>query len=334
MYLIRGKEKHSGEKITILLLCQENSFSYLRDLLFSEEPKIKKIDKLDIWNIKNKIKKFSTNMDAIFIKCDKFYSNYLQKSGYIIIPELITTRVDISEPLKNIYKNLKKSAKEDIRKVKKNEFIYEISHDVNKLKLFFYKMYLPYSYRKFGNLAVCANFYAIRHLFDRGSKLMLIKLNDKYVSGSLLFMRHNTLFGTHAGVIDNNIDYLKKGAATANYYFSMIWAKEIGAKFIDFGTCKPFLNDGILQYKKKWGVFIRKAESSFGIFAFKILNHSIGIDSFLLNNPFINLNNGRIEGVIVFKKDDLISFEKIQHFLKLYNISGLEGLSFTFPQNF
>ena len=217
--------------------------------------------------------------------------------------------------------------------MKKNEFIYEISHDVNKLKLFFYKMYLPYSYRKFGNLAVCANFYAIRHLFDRGSKLMLIKLNDKYVSGSLLFMRHNTLFGTHAGVIDNNIDYLKKGAATANYYFSMIWAKEIGAKFIDFGTCKPFLNDGILQYKKKWGVFIRKAESSFGIFAFKILNHSIGIDSFLLNNPFINLNNGRIEGVIVFKKDDLIgkplemiyapeSKEKMKNVLKKWSKTG------------
>ena len=72
MYLIRGKEKHSGEKITILLLCQENSFSYLRDLLFSEEPEIKKIDKLDIWNIKNKIKKFSTNMDAIFINAINF----------------------------------------------------------------------------------------------------------------------------------------------------------------------------------------------------------------------------------------------------------------------
>ena len=191
-------------------------------------------------------------------------------------------------------------------------------------------MYLPYSYKKFGKLAVCANYYTIRHLFDRGSKLMLIKKDDKYISGSLLYIKKNIVFGTHTGIIKNKINYLKLGLGAAPYYYSIKWAKKIGAKSIDFGTCKSILNDGLLQYKKKWGSFIRKTESSFGIFAFRINNYNSGINSFLLNNPFMVMNNNHLEGLIIFDEKDKIIDKKIQHFLNIYDISGIKRLTFIF----
>ena len=289
-YLISEKERHSGEKITILFLSNSNSFSYLPDIIFSDEPQIKKIEKIHIWNVSKKLIENPYSIDAIFIKCDRFYSDYLQRRGLTIIPELISMTLDISESFEKIYNKFNKSAKEEIRRVKKYNYTYEIYQDLDKLKLFYNHMYMPYTYLRHGNLAICANFYTIRHLFERGGKLMLVKLDNEYVFGSLLFIKKNTVIGTHAGIMSGQIDCLKKSISAASYYFSIIWAKEKGANFLDFGTCRPFLNDGLFQYKKKWGASIEKSNGNFEIFAFKKCRNSKGIQNFLENNPFICLN--------------------------------------------
>ena len=290
-YLISGKEKYSGENIIILFLSNENSFSYLPDLIFSEEPQIKRIEKTHIWNISKKLVENPYNIDAIFIKCDRFYSGYLQKNELTAIPELISMALDISEPFEKIFDTFNKSAKEDIRKIKRYGYTYEISRNLDKLKLFYNHMYVPYTYSRHGKLAICANFFTIRHLFERGGTLMLIKLDNNYVFGSLFFIKKDTVIGTHAGIMDGRIDCLKKNISAASYYFSITWAKENSIKFLDFGTCRPFLNDGLFQYKKKWGATMEKTKGNFEIFAFKTCKDTKGIQSFLENNPFIRLDD-------------------------------------------
>ena len=80
---------------------------YLTNLLFSKEPKSKKIGKIFIWNIRKKLNSIPYDADAIFIKNDKFYSHFFEKQGFTIIPEWISTTLDISKPLEKIYENLK-----------------------------------------------------------------------------------------------------------------------------------------------------------------------------------------------------------------------------------
>jgi len=290
VYLINGKEKHSGEEITVLFLSNTDSFSYLPNLIFSEGISIKKIKNLHIWNISKKFCEIPSDIDAVFIKCDRFYSNFLQKQDLTVIPELISMTLDVSEPFEKIFTKFNKSAKEEIRRIKRYKYDYEICQDLDKLKLFYNHMYMPYTYLRHGKLAICANFYTIRHLFERGSKLMFVKLDNEYVFGSLFFFKNDTIIGTHAGIMDGQINCFKKNISAASYYFSILWAKENGAKYLDFGTCRPFLNDGLFKYKKKWGAAIEKAKGNFGIFAFKTCKDSKGIQSFLKNNPFICLN--------------------------------------------
>jgi len=289
-YLISGKEKYSGLNIDILFLSNENSLSYFPDLVFSDDPKIKRIEKIHIWNVSKKLAGNPFDIDAVFIKCDRFYSGFLQKNEFNTFPEFISITLNISEPFEKIYNEFSKSAKEDIRKVKRYGYTYEISRDLDKLKLFYNHMYMPYTYSRHGKLAICANFFTIRHLFERGGKLMLIKLDNNYVFGSLFLIRKNTVIGTHAGIMDEQIDFFKKNISAASYYFSIIWAKENGAKFLDLGTCRPFINDGLFQYKKKWGGEIKKTNGTFEIFAFKSNQNSKGMQSFLEKNPFIRLN--------------------------------------------
>jgi hypothetical protein len=239
--------------------------------------------------------------------------------------------LDISQPVEKIYSKFSKSAKEDLRRMKKYRYPYEISSDLNKLEMFYYQMYLPYIISRHGKQANCASFYTFRHLFERGSKLMLIKHDDEYIFGSLFLIKKNRVHALYSGIMERKTDYLKKGVGAASYYFSILWAKENKAKFIDFGISRAFLNDGLFRYKKKWGTTIEKAGNAYsGIFAFKLFNYNKGIESFLVNNPFISIRNNQFKGII-FTKNRFIP-EEINHLVEKYYRPNLTELVIT-PTN-
>ena len=294
-YLIEGKEKNSKAKLKILYLSNEGLYPYLMNLIFSEKTKYKTIDKIKIWNIHKKIKELYNKIDAVFIESNTFYAGYFEKQGFIIIPESISMTLDISESFEKLYKKFSKSAKEDIRKVKRYKYKYEITQNSEKLKLFYYKMYHPYISQRHKEIAVHANFHAIRILFEKDGRLMLIKHKNEYVSGAIFSIRKEKAIATYLGIKKEKTNLFKKGLTAASYYFFIKWAKENNIKKLDFGTSKAFLNDGLFRYKKKWGTTIDKTESCYySIFPFKICKKSKGMQIFVKNNPFVYLEKNQL----------------------------------------
>lgn len=322
-YQISGKEKNSDLPLTILFFSENNKFSYLIDQLFCKGPDIKILGGESLRAIASAFKKNKNDIDAIFIRCDRFFCKFLEKKGCKIIPEFVSLKVDLSKELSEIYKSFSKSAKEDIRKVKKEGFSYEITDDLDKIRFFYDSMYIPYSYKRYGNFAICATFSTIRHLVERGSKLMLIKKNNDYLFGSLFFFSNNTVIGTHAGIINGKTELLKKGVSSASYYFAIIYSKKLNAKYLDFGSCRPFLNNGLLRYKKKWGASVENSKSSFSVFGFKPIGKKDGIKEFMLNNPFISWDESKLVGNIFLIEDMKSNNEEIQNLLKNYDTNGL-----------
>jgi len=322
MYLLYGKEKTSGTTISILFISDKNSFSYLSDLLFSEEYTCKKIGNVCIWNVRRRLEKFSPGIDAVFIKSDRFYSNFFQKHGFTVIPEYISTMLDVSEPLEQIYKKFNRSAKKEIKQLEKHDYSYEISTDIDKLKFFYYQMYLSYAYRRYGKSARCVDFNVMRSVFEKG-KLILVKDSDEYISGFLVHIDKDTVTITCSGIMDGKTDYLRKHTGAARYCFSILWTKENGFKQLHFGFSRPFLNDGVLRYKRKWGATVRKCRSDFvagsytGIFGFKTYTCSKGILDFLVHNPFICLNKNHLEEKM-FVKNFQIKYSNLET-KSLYN---------------
>ena len=322
-YIVSGKDKTTNLPLTIMFLGESNKFSYLLDQLFCEKPHIKNLGKKSLRAISDIYKKNKNDIDAFFIRCDRFYCRFLEKNGCKVIPEYVSNKVDVSKDFSDIYKSFSKSAKEDIRKVKKEGFSYEITDELNKIKFFYERMYIPYSYKRYGNLAICATFSTIRHLVGRGSKLMFIKKDNDYLLGSLFFFENNTVIGTHAGIIDGQIELLKKGVSSASYYYAIVYSKKINAKYLDFGSSKPFLNDGLFRYKKKWGAIVEPLKSSFSVFGFKTIYEKDNIKQFLLNNPFISKHKNNLEGNVFLSIDMKSNVEEVQHLLKNYNTDGL-----------
>jgi len=238
IYLIEGKEKFSGKKISILYINKNERLDYLKKILFQDKIKYKKIDKIFIWSFTRRLNKNLNGVDAVFYKSDRFYSHLFEKKDFIVIPEWITMTIDTSDSLENLIKKFSKSGKEDLRKVKKYGYTYEITRDAEKLKYFYYQMYLQYIKKRHGKMAKIINFYAFRNLLEMGSKLMLIKYKDEYVQGSLFSVKKDKIITTYTGLLEGKEKLLKKGISAAPYYFLIKWAKENNLKLIDFGKCR------------------------------------------------------------------------------------------------
>jgi hypothetical protein len=174
----------------------------------------------------------------------------------------------------------------------------------------------------------------MRHLIEKNSKLLLVKLNGEYVYGGIFSCTKNKIIASFSGIMDGYLKYLKQGLGAASYYFLILWAKENGFDLLNFGNSKPFLNDGLLRYKRKWGMSIKKAESNYpGIFSFKIINNCESIQSFLTNNPLITLENNHLKGIFFLNDKHRIASEDLQRLIEIYNIPNLKEFNFKSAKN-
>lgn len=335
VFLIQGNERYSGKNLNVIFLDNNNTFSYLHDKLFYGEFKSKKIGKCFIWNVNKYLNNLSVNYDALFIKSDVFFSRFFEKKGFIVIPEFVSLTLNISKPIEKIVMSFKKSIKEDIRKIKKIGYTFEISTDPKKLKMFYYQMYLPYINKRYGKLSRLSHYEFFRYLLERNSKLILTKLNDEYLFGALFSIKKDKIITSFAGAMEGKAIYMKSGLGATPYYFLILWAKENGYSSIDFGKSNPFLDDGLLKYKTKWGASIKKTEiTSPDIIALKENNSNQGIISFLKNNHLISIEKNKFKGIIFLENRQKIKSDEIQGFLKKYNISSLTELEFKSTQDF
>jgi len=327
-YLLEGKEKHSKNDFSVLILGDEPFLYYISDMLFSEKPNIKILNKVGFWKTNNFLKRFTKNTDIVIVKTDIFFFQHLKKKGFIIIPEYGATDLDISDSLEDIHKKFKKSTREDIRKIKEYNYSYEITNDSKKLEFFYHRLYLPFISSRHGKLIFPESM--ILSLSDtisillksRKGFLLLIKEKEKYIAGIVILTNGKIAYPVYMG-IETNLYCSSERIGSAIFYYCINWAKENGFEYLRFGDVRPFLNDGILRYKRRWGMHVKLSVSRFGIFCLKIRNYnSSAVLNFLKHNPFMYIDKKQLKGFIFTK--ECISAEEIQKIYKKYTMPGLK----------
>jgi len=326
VYVIHGKEKSSGEKITVMFLGDDISLFYLEELFFSHEPRITNLGTIYIWNAHNFLNHHSANIDVVIVNTDRFFSRFLQKKKFIILPAWVELKVDISLPMDQLFQQFTKSALEDIRVIKKNGYTYDITNDPDKFDYFYHKIRIPYLTQRLGKLTIPAttSYEETKDIFERG-KLLFVEQKNDMVSGFFLITRGHRVHACYMGIADPSY-YLSKGAGAALYYFSILWAKEHHMKLLDFGNNRSFLNNGSFQYKRKWGCSVSRSKRFYDIFGLKILNYeSQAIRSFLVNNPFTYFDRKCLCGIVFLP--ELFFYEDVKRMQDMYYTSGMRHLS-------
>ena len=298
--IVKGKSKETDECISFLFVGQKTFPLFLSDLLYNKPPEIKQVGKVFVWRLNHLSRFFPSDMDAVLVSCDGFYRRWLQKEDLFVFPHMVDMVLDVSDSFDVFYKKLPDSAKSDIRKVKKQINTYEVLSDINRLKFFYDKMYLPLYETRFADMPLYKppfTFFKWLHLI--GYRLLLVKdAKGEYVSGSYFRVKGVTVTPRYNGVFDGDVELIRKGAESAIYYFFIFHAQDQNVSKLDFGGARPFFNDGLFFYKRKWGMSVESYGPVKELFGLRVVRERESLKQFLIHNPFIGLN----------EKNELIGF--------------------------
>lgn len=329
VYIVSGIEKQTHQKIYVVYAGSTDFPVFISNILFSKKPTVQNTGKVCIWNIKKLKKRYADGTDMILISMDQWYQRFLYQEGFLVFPHMIDMILDTSKDLKILLKDLPHSTIEDVKKVEKKGFNFEISSDTKKIEMFYHNMYLPTIKNRYAETDVLTpGLHFFEYLKELGYKLMMISYNGKEVSGVFFCQQKNQLLLKYAGALEGDISLIKKGVFSAFYYFFMIYAKQQNVDIIDFEGVRPFYHDGLFQYKQKWNMKVQPYTLLKEIFGLYIIKREGPVKQFLYHNPFIGLTeNNELIGYVFTEKDKITSNEK-KRYEKTYNTLGIKELQY------
>jgi hypothetical protein len=310
-----------SSNLTLLIAGRGHVSPFFLDRMYNAEPKATRQGRRFIWTVPSIDR---SQVNAIMIEADRCFSRFLSRRGFIAIPEWVLFTMNVSNPVEVIFRRLKKSKGNDLRKIRKHQYACEVGSDRNKLHLFYHKMYLPYIVARYGKLALLASLGYIKDFLQKG-ELLLVKKGGEYVSGILISTATSIPMVALLGVKDGRTDYVKQGAISALYYYTILWAKERGYTDLDFGHCRPILNDGVFVYKKRFGMGIRRSSRKHRTLYLSIGRPNLYLRQFFINNPLVCDDRGQLKGLLFAQRNDQPSRQEIEALKKKYFIPGLEG---------
>jgi hypothetical protein len=288
-WILDGVEINSGQRLIIRFTGNEHNKNYWGKLAYVKDFNEIYAGKKWVWQF---LKANSEHQfDLIVNEIPSFLKIAINKEGFLI-PCWIRGEIDLPEKFSSQV-NREYSVANDLRRIKKNHFSYVITHEIPDFEEFYRDMYLPYTISRWGKLAIFSNYDMFKKYFLKGY-IVLVKKEDLVVAGYLVSFEKDMPLLVATGIKNGNLEYLKMGALSASYYFTLQDLQNRGYHKVCLGFTRAFLNDSVLQYKKNWG--LRVAKTAVDVFYIRPISKSAGIESFLINNPFICVEDNYLGG--------------------------------------
>jgi len=299
-WILDGREQSSGEPLKVFFAGQLESKNYFAQLVFGSEWRETDAGAVWSWNAFSKARHRYSKAGLVVAQMGHHLQRLHTGKGRFFIPCWVKGHAEVPETMESLRR--KKLGRDDLRRIRREGFRYEVTTDKSVLRHFFEEMYLPHVGGLYGDHAFLESYEKLESEWAQ-CELVLILQDDRPVAGQVL---HYDLKGGVSwwilGVHNADRELVRKGVIGATYYFCFQHLSEKGYKSLNISESRPFLRDGLLRYKRKWGMYIPgpyHAEPGF-VLGCDATQH--GAAAFLVNNPFIAELNGKLIGVI-FRKD-------------------------------
>jgi len=232
-------------------------------------------------------------------KSDKF----IRSKRMFCVPTWVFGSVDLTADFDAQLRN-NKSAKRNLRKVKNGHFEVEVSSDPLLFEEFYYKMYQPYIYKRYGECAIDMSYNRLKGQFVNGSEILFVIKESQRIAGTMICYKDDNTVAYELGVRDGDFRWVEQGAISALYFNTINYCRSKGIKKLSLGGSRPFLSDGVLNYKlRNWNMKVDDYSKTF-YFLIKQHRQSNFAQDFLSKNPFISLKNGdMVVNTFYLKKD-------------------------------
>ena len=324
IYILSGKGKGIETNIRMLCITSAKKTPCFIARVYETAPTQVFIKRAFIWNLKRIISEYSSNIDLTLIDTHRLFRHFVKVKNSFLIPHFVKLILDINKPMEEVSKMFSRNVKGDLRITRKFNYSYDTFSDLKSLKFFYEKMYVPYIKERYPERAEILELDELKGIIKKGM-LIFVKSEGKYICGSLCENRKKHFFFHQLGILDGNEDFLRKRALTALYYFTIIKAKEENAKVLDFDTTGPFLSDGLLRHKIKWGARVCRDRTKDRLLTL-IVNRHKNVAPIFTAQPFICIENGTLKAVIFVSGDTEADNFDIKSFNDQFATPGITAL--------
>jgi hypothetical protein len=252
---------------------------------FDCEPRCESLNKVPLWNLDQTLKRLQTSADLAIACIDRLSARLFFSSDYLVVPEWTGSILMLPEdPLRK--NRSSHSLKEDLRIVRRNNLKADFTRATSDFESFYHTMYVPFMMKRHGEQAVVRSIDQLRRRFYQGGLLWVLR-GEQPIAGAVLQLNRHALRLLVLGTKNGDWAPVKSGALAALYLFTINQAKELGCKLVDLGGFRPCLNDGLLHYKRKWGVRVTDNNEVYHDFLVRWNRFSEPVTSFLRNTPLI-----------------------------------------------
>lgn len=238
------------------------------------------------------------------------------------IPFWLGWSVDISEDAKKIVKS-NSSLESDVRRIRKNKLSYAVIEDPQAFEAFYDTMYLPYIRKNYKNMALLMSRSEMLSERDK-CQLLVVQKNGDPIGGILIKYDPEYPRLWSIGVQQASDEFIRDGVVGALYYFPVMHLQQMGHKRVHFGATRPFLNDGVLNYKKKWP--IENAGFTKSGFHVRIVSQTQATIDLLKQRPFVYAAKGKLYGAVFIGSSESIDADDFKKMYKSFHFQGLERI--------
>jgi hypothetical protein len=265
------------------------------------------------------LRKNALDCNFLVIECNPWTLAQFSKKPGFHIPRWVTMEMDITMPIEKL---LGAERSEIQRKIRKYQLTHEMTRERNHLDDFYHHMYLPYIKTRYDTIALLNSHQRFLEILSKG-ELILIKKENAIIAGGLLELNDTKVFFRMLGIRDGDPKYVHEGAIGALYYFIIVEMKKKGYQKISVGGSRPFLSDGVTKFKKSLKATVNPNDPN-GRVWLKSLKNSPGMESFLINNPFIFYKGKKPHRAVFMETKENYSQQELKEALRISACNGIE----------
>lgn len=307
--------------LAVTMIGRHSHDPYLVSLLYGEYLDSKKVATIAIWNIDTAILYWEKQSDIILFRDSGFQPSETIAARMINMPYYVAQTANIPPSDSNLLSSFRDlSTTSNLNKIRKAGFDYCISNDPAQLENFYQTMYKPFIQGRHRDAARIPSWPSFKRIHEN-MELLLITKDDQPVAGALNLQTENCYTGYANGVLNADEQLLKDGVVSAIYWFGIVEAHRRGLRTVNLGTSRPFLKNGVVAYKKKWGgQVIRDSNET----AFRVLTcgNQLAAQRFFEATPFICEQDDKLISLIFLGDHVTLDDKKLSSYLRACLFQG------------
>lgn len=248
-YVVTGPEKGSDVPVSVLMSGTEQQRAFFQARIFGGAAvTITRAGRRPMFFANRLMRQHSCSFCVLAV--ERQFVSLVQRTGDLLLPLWVSCDIPLSDD-RGYAKS--QSIRADIRNIRNNGYTWKLTEKREDFDFFFENIYVPTITDSHGRSALTASYENRQHKFETGTmKLLQVMRDDQFVAGVAIDFHNSAPTLRDSGVLNGALEIKKTGAMSAAYLFAMDYLVSKGYAKVSFGLSRSYLDDGVLNYKRKF----------------------------------------------------------------------------------